>query len=135
MNRTIKFRVWDKAEGVFSHLFSLPENEEYIGVLTPNQPMNYPHRYIYQQYTGLKDANDKEIYEGDILEEYLSPHEQNYYKVEWGNDGWFLILIDKDWNMKQALAEGPEYQPRMSFFYHDMKVVGNIFNNPELLEG
>jgi len=81
-NRELKFRVWlhdTKEWGNVSciEVFNSTGKLEY---LYQDQP------YTIQQYTGLKDKNGKEIYEGDILE-YQS-HDPKYAKciVRWTQD-------------------------------------------------
>jgi hypothetical protein len=70
------------------------------------------------QYTGLKDKNDKEIYEGDILE---YDELKKYYEVMRHN-GAYLV---------KGLFEKGIYYPLNTLG----KVIGNIYENPELLEG
>ena len=80
------------------------------------------------QYTGLKDKNGKEIYEGDVLQD-----KDCIYKVifEYGSfDGKIIEVL-----RNVGTQKGMTYQ--LSFIISDndnIKVIGNIYENPELLE-
>ncbi len=68
------------------------------------------------QYTGLKDKNGKEIYEGDVL--------SGRYIVEYKNDCFVVQEHTNDWSsVHYVLHHNPE-----------MEVIGNIYENPELLK-
>ena len=78
------------------------------------------------QYTGLKDKNGNEIYEGDILE-----LEDRYCKVEWHPTCacWDLTFAKyKNSHSKYDRAVG------RTIYWKYYEIVGNIYDNPELLE-
>lgn len=119
--RKIKFRAWnipnktmyyDVQNGV------LAENEKgqlvlgvSLGTLCKDDGS------IVMQFTGLHDKNGKEIYEGDILEDTLGRKKL----VEYYKDGFWL----------NAFLEGAEWSLRRE--NSSSKVIGNSFENPELL--
>ena len=72
------------------------------------------------QYTGLKDKNGKEIYEGDIV--YIIPEDEKGI-VKWDKEtvGYIVEYCDIITNFD-------------NWYGKDLEVIGNIYDNPELLE-
>jgi len=128
--REIKFRAWDKIHKEMSTWPSLYDNPnlwEYI--LSHNEQFeNWIGDIVLMQYTGLKDKNGTEIYEGDIL---LFNNSHNGMNRKWKcvvkyRGGSFVCEYPVDgvynhfdsWNVPKVTWE----------------VIGNIYENPELLE-
>ena len=108
--REIKFRIWDINARKWLKSFNI-------------DLLDIPKFNLAEvnQYTGLKDKNNKEIYEGDILFESFG---ERYYKVIFEN-GSFRAEFEGDFeeysfDLIDVVAQGCE-------------IVGNIYQNPELL--
>lgn len=83
------------------------------------------------QFTGLYDKDGKEIYEGDLIE----VNGRLFGVVEWHKDGYFFIND----TIVGVRSDGGEYSPigeMVRYFSnqgYDFSVIGNIYDNPELL--
>jgi uncharacterized phage protein (TIGR01671 family) len=116
MNRTIKFRAWDKNKKVmtFGGAFQTLEvdgvNQEWFGMKTP-----HPDDCELMQYTGLLDLNGKEIYEGDIVSH---PSTNMAIEVAHGLTGWIFRTTDG----------------RLIEYSIQFEIIGNIYEHSELLK-
>lgn len=106
--REIKFRAWKKFENRF---YTQEEMNEIGGYYYTHRVDNEWDEYPIQQYTGLKDKNGKEIYEGDIL----------------SAEGWSNVVIK--WEDAQSFSLSEEYGQ----YAYDFTIIGNIYENKELI--
>lgn len=125
--REIKFRAWDKNSeymhsNVQSGVYEDPDEWTDFDVVLGLE------RFEVMQYTGLKDKNGNEIYEGDVVD-YLGDIElvnRNVLRViEYKNEEACYVA---------RLPVGVDGEEAVYLNEHDFKVIGNIYENPELLE-
>ena len=120
MQRIIKFRSWDGSKIDYD-----PWGDEYYCEGTPiNDLFARPYKgQVIMQFTGLKDKNEKEIYEGDIVKYQASlvPLTYEYYEVVYQACGFHFRELSKD------VAEVSYLSPTK------LEVVGNRYEKPELL--
>ena len=146
MNREIKFRVWHK---IWKKMFDL-DCTHYIDAKEYGDPIAWDDQdFEFMQFTGLRDKNGKEIYEGDIIltQEYKSrPYSGRAskkrfyggveYRIGEGNfgvEGKRHLMYEAEWCVKVPGGHDKHSCGNWGDFF-DCEVVGNIYENPELLE-
>jgi hypothetical protein len=113
--REFKFRAW------FTHLKEMKPvamSTVYEGnkslLHLPHRPLSRYEPIELMQYTGLRDQNSSEIFEGDII------------TTEFGN----RVVY---WHDKFACWAVTNFGDSLHLFHDDAEVIGNIYENPELL--
>ena len=121
MQRTIKFRAWLRYEKEMSEVLVLDNQDERAVVVRKDGTVGW--RMFAElelvQYTGLKDKNGVEIYEGDILSYFGFEYEVTFEESAfgWSEDGQFYAFAE------MAIDE-----------IEKTKIIGNIYENPELVK-
>lgn len=137
----IKLRAWDKENEIYlynvqdaydmlsgSVKYDDGENASYeeccFGDFLDNE------RYDVEQFTGLKDVNGKDIYEGDTIQpvsSYINLKRGKPFEVKKGN------YVYGKWIAKDISNKG--FSVNGCYFDYEIQVIGNVHENAELLEG
>jgi uncharacterized phage protein (TIGR01671 family) len=132
MNRELKFRVWDLQRKYFSSEYDIYCSNGSVssngsGIVDPNG-----HHFIPQQYTGLKDRHEKEIYEGDIVKIiYDEAVAEVYFDF---NLGAFRLKDNSGKSYPITTYRFDESNKPIGLISVVDEVIGNIMENPELLK-
>lgn len=114
-NDRFKFRAWHKTYGSYLMDTDFCIEDGSLFDLDSAGDRNYFVDPIIMQCTGLKDVNDKLMFDKDIFE---TPRGQ--FLIEWGNDSWRALGMEEN---SSLYSVGYRY-----------KIIGNIYENPELLK-
>lgn len=120
MSREIKFRAYDK---VVNDIYPNIQNHINDEVFAFGHILNNKERFVVMQYTGLKDKNGKEIYEGDLCKNHTDSLGEIIFCK-----GMFCITGD---------YVGSFVEPNRSalWIWSDyIEVKGNVYQNPELIK-
>jgi uncharacterized phage protein (TIGR01671 family) len=79
--RQLKFRIWDNEQKKFEYF-------ELHNITVPDRLLTQD-KFPVQQFTGLKDKNEKEIYEGDRVT-YKLDNNYFYSEIKWKDYTWFI---------------------------------------------
>ena len=122
--RELKFRAWDEINDVMwkDVLGDMEESDMYDDVtemweVAHQMETGNSAQFVFMQYTGNEDINGVEIYEGDIVQS------EHYFKYQ-------VVFKGDCWRCEPVKNN----RLKNRFIGNDLKVIGNIYENPELLE-
>lgn len=116
MSREIKFRAWDGEEMVNAYWIDTAGVNTSRFLVDLYSPFKKELRLM--QYTGLKDKNGKDIYEGDVLKDY-----GEVVWVEWSASFRVNPFGNKDISFMESFAN-----------IDNAEIIGNIYENEDLLK-
>ena len=131
--KPIKYRAWSIPDECYldmksGYFFIAPDGVFYEIYKLKNGETDYNEVYAdVQFYTGFKDLNGQEIFEGDIIK-YVN----ELYKVEFFNGGFFLKSLKKPESDDENLIYGVHFSD-ISDLEKMCEIVGNIFENEGLI--
>lgn len=134
MNRPIEYRAWDTKANSWTepHHIAIDGNGALMNAFS-GEYLADQSRWIICRAIGLKDMHDIKIHDGDVLQ-YVTPHygpdeKPEIYLVEWKNYG-----FEATWLNPRNPTSTNDGHLALRGADKDMVVIGNRFEDPELLE-
>lgn len=124
--RELKFRAWNTIIKEWATSLKLKPNGHIEDINYDSEGFYYfepePDQYVIEQYTGLKDKNGKEVYEGDIV-----------LAANHGRTPFVVIYREGDCSFLCNNELIKDYAHLFKAMPQCYEVIGNIHENPELL--
>lgn len=125
--REIKFRAWHKKDKymfntvvLFSTGFRRIGKCQIVSNGVPEVEFISEADFEIMQYTGLKDRNGKEIYEGDIVRETCQDYPSGSF--------------EEVWKVEELMEFYHRLDPIVGFGRNELEIIGNIYQNQDLLK-
>jgi uncharacterized phage protein (TIGR01671 family) len=124
MNHPIKYRAWADGKMREVRAISFTETGEVHRIMDSDGVQRWP--IVLLQFTGLKDKNGKEIYEGDVVRVHgdaFDKDDEPEFEVKWHKQSGYFMEDDM----------GGDYIPCLGDDNYELEVIGNIYENAELI--
>lgn len=134
--RPIKFRAWDeelKKMFIPSHIdgfgvLVIEERHEIGEGMFGTHPIEYPRPYQLMQFTGLLDSKGKEIWEGDLVKTYGGSGEVRFGSYSAGGQDYYSQ------DAYGFYVQRSSYKDDTETLTSGYEIIGNIYENPELIQ-
>lgn len=125
--RDVKFKAWDKEHKRWTN-YSIADDlprfyDKHTGCWKTDKEGK---RFVLSQYTGLKDKNNREIYEGDVIKAISFARWIGVVEYSDENQAFIFDDLDKKYRGKSTVF--------MNQFDDGFEILGNIYENPKLLK-
>jgi uncharacterized phage protein (TIGR01671 family) len=148
MNREIKFRAWNpELQEYYNDIelqsLSYLRTESMLHSKIAMKMMYDFDKLLWMQFTGLKDKNGLDIYEGDIKREEIEfdeGDERYYYVCVWIKEWCMFVWLNIEGEYSDYIENGVINFDKPLFFTYPISeenigiICGNIYQNPELLK-
>lgn len=135
MSREIEFRAWLKDEKKMCKVAGIDFSSDEVDLSLQAKYCFYKFKDVeLMQYTGLKDKNGVKIFEGDILK-HTSEYDNNGEIFE--REEILIVKYEKEWCqfiLEKAYDKDGNYYSFCEVDLDYLEVIGNIYENKELLE-
>lgn len=139
--RELKFRMFNKETGNMIYeeeLINISKNylNNNIDFRCFIFPRDNDEDMVIMQYTGLKDKNGKEIYEGDIVKRIIGGEHRDVGEIVYKDCGFKIYIRDPYFEFYSEITDIYEVKDMGGTIKlkQNFEIIGNIYENPDLLK-
>ncbi|QBX15782.1 phage uncharacterized protein TIGR01671 [Streptococcus equinus] len=126
--RELKFRAWLKDEKRMAKVHEVSFFDDKVFTITTIDNFYADDEFKLMQFTGLKDKNGKEVFEGDIINYKYGRHTSTQFVVKYDEFQATFVVVDNHNDLVYTFRELADY-----IQLNSLEVIGNIYENKELL--